>query len=158
MARGVARALAVTCLVRTRAPPCWRHKQSRWTHPLLGVSTHRVNDIKLSSGEVKGHVGGSLVHGSGRDGREILGTDSEGGVGGCEARVEVDRGLLNTGFASQRPVVTVHGVINHNSSKGLLVESIDKSLLFGFGGSGGGIVLIGGNKSGHSKDGSNISN
>lgn len=94
---------------------------------VLGVFTHGVDNIKLTVGEVQGHVGGSLVHGSGGDGFKSLSTDSEGGVDRCKSRTEVDRGLLLTGLASQGPIVTVHAVADHRSSQSVVsgVKHVD---------------------------------
>jgi len=87
---------------------------------IFGVTTHRINDIELSTAELEGHVMGSLLHSTGGDHFESLSTDSKCGVSRGESTVEVDRTLHVTGLAGQRPVVAVHGVVNHDSGEGIV--------------------------------------
>jgi len=74
---------------------------------VLGVETHRVNDIKLTSREIKGDVVRSLADLTCSDVLESLSTDSEGSVLGRKSGVEVDGRLMVTGLAGHGPVVSV---------------------------------------------------
>lgn len=76
---------------------------------VLGVQALRVDDIVLTLGcaKVEGHVAEGFLHRSGCDVFETLGADSKLGVLGGKSRVEVNRRLVSTGLAGQRPVVAV---------------------------------------------------
>lgn len=87
---------------------------------VLGVETHGVDDIVLAgSANVEGHVVRAFNHLSGSNVLETLGADGELGVFRGKSCSEVNRRLVNTGLAGQRPVVAVAGVVDHGAGEGL---------------------------------------
>lgn len=87
---------------------------------VLGVGTHRVNNIKLTGRDIHSNVGSSSSDLTYSDFLESLGTDGQGSVGGRKSGVEVDRRLLGTGLAGQGPVVSIELVGDHLVAEGVL--------------------------------------
>ena len=131
---------------------------------VLSVQAHGVNHIELSaSGDVERNVSRSPLHGARGDVLKALGANSKLGVVRGGSRCEVDRGLLLTSLASERPVVSIHAVVDHDTSEGVVgrVEHPARlsSLLTGISIVplvGLVLVLLGGNVSSKREDGSKV--
>jgi hypothetical protein len=110
---------------------------------VLGVQAFGVDDIELAGcANVEGHVVAGFLHGSGGDVFETLGADSKLGVLGGKSRVEVNRRLVITGLAGQRPVVAVASIVDHGAGESLVRRIVE----FGFFDSVVLFIFIGGGK------------